>query len=52
VLITIYHRLLQRIEDKNFDVFTERVSVPTITKLAILARGLVRMLIARLRGNT
>jgi phytoene synthase len=52
VLITIYHRLLQRIEDRNFDVFTERVSVPTITKLAILARGLVRMLIARLRGNT
>jgi phytoene synthase len=52
VLITIYHRLLQRIEEKNFDVFTERVSVSTIAKLAILARGIVRMLIARLQGGS
>jgi phytoene synthase len=52
VLITIYHRLLQRIEEKNFDVFTERVSVSTIAKLAILARGILRMLIARLRGGS
>lgn len=50
VLITIYHRLLQRIERKNFDVFTERVSVPTLTKLAILARGMLRTLANRLRG--
>ncbi|QNI32993.1 phytoene/squalene synthase family protein [Alloacidobacterium dinghuense] len=52
VLITIYHRLLCRIEDRNFDVFTERVSVPTTAKLAILARGLVRTLVNRLRGKS
>jgi 15-cis-phytoene synthase len=51
VLITIYHRLLQRIEEKNFNVFSERVSVPTVTKLAILARGLLRTLANRLRGT-
>lgn len=51
VLISIYHRLLQRIEENNFDVFSERVSVPTATKLAILARGLLRMLAYRLRGR-
>lgn len=50
VLITIYHRLLQCIERRNFDVFTERISVPTFTKLAILAQGLLRTLANRLRG--
>lgn len=50
VLITIYHRLLQHIERKNFDVFTERISVLAYTKLAILARGLLRTLANRLRG--
>jgi 15-cis-phytoene synthase len=52
VLITIYHRLLQRIQQKDFDVFSERVSIPTITKLAILARGLLRTLANRLRGTS
>jgi 15-cis-phytoene synthase len=52
VLITIYRSLLCRIEAGNFDVFTERVSVPTITKLAILARGLLRTLANRLRGKS
>lgn len=51
VLITIYHDLLRCIEGRNFDVFTERVSVPTTTKLAILARGLFRIFANRLRGN-
>lgn len=51
VLISIYHGLLRRIEAGNFDVFTERVSVPTITKLAILSRGLLRTLANRLRGS-
>lgn len=51
VLITIYHRLLQRIEAGNFDVFTERVAVPTSTKLSILARGLLRTLTNRLQGG-
>lgn len=52
VLITIYHCLLRRIERRNFDVFTKRVSVPTITKLAILARGLLRTFLNRLRGRS
>ena len=52
VLITIYHSLLRRIEARNFDVFSERISVPTISKLAILARGLLRTLANRLRGNS
>jgi phytoene synthase len=51
VLITIYHRLLQRIEQKNFDVFSERVSIPTIAKLTILVCGLLRTLANRLRGK-
>ncbi len=51
VLISIYHRLLQTIESKEYDVFTERVSVSTFTKLAILARGLMRTLGNRLRGK-
>lgn len=50
VLITIYHHLLEQIERRGFDVFTERVSVPAFTKLAILARGLLRTLANRLRG--
>jgi phytoene synthase len=51
VLISIYHRLLRQIEDANFDIFSERVSVPTFTKLAILARGLVGVLIGRLKSR-
>ena len=39
VLVTIYRGLLERIVAKNYDVFSERVSVPTATKLIILARG-------------
>ena len=40
VLVTIYRRLLQRIENARYEVFAERVSVPTGEKLYILARGL------------
>lgn len=40
VLVTIYRRLLQRIENAHYEVFAERVSVPTGEKLWILARGL------------
>jgi phytoene synthase len=39
VLVTIYHRLLSRIAAHKMDVFSERVSVPTSSKIAILARG-------------
>jgi phytoene synthase len=41
VMVTIYRGLLDRIEAKKFDVFSERISVPTIKKLLILAQGAV-----------
>jgi len=44
VLVTIYHDLLRRIEARNYDVFTERVTVPFATRLSILVRGLVQVL--------
>ncbi|HEY2001488.1 MAG TPA: squalene/phytoene synthase family protein, partial [Acidobacteriaceae bacterium] len=50
VLVKIYSRLLQRIEEQRFDVFTARVQVPTWRKLLILSGGLLRMLPLRLRG--
>jgi 15-cis-phytoene synthase len=40
VLVTIYRGLLERIMAKNYDVFSERVSVPTSKKLFILAQGM------------
>ena len=40
VLVTIYRGLLERIIAKNYDVFSERVSVPTSRKLLILAQGM------------
>ena len=48
VLVTIYRRLLQRIEQAHYEVFAERVSVPTLEKLWILARGLCMALRLRL----
>lgn len=39
VLVTIYHDLLLRIQKADNDVFSQRVSVPTSSKLMILARG-------------
>jgi len=42
VLVTIYHGLLRRIERADYDVFRERVSVPTPVKLAILGQGALR----------
>jgi 15-cis-phytoene synthase len=48
VLVAIYHALLKRIERADYDVFTQRVSVPTAQKLTILAGGLVRMGLARI----
>lgn len=48
VLVSIYHALLKRIRRAQFNVFTERASVPTAQKLAILAVGLMRMAWARL----
>ena len=40
VLVTIYRRLLDRIEGAQYQVFSARVKVPTAEKLWILARGL------------
>ena len=48
VLVTIYHSLLKRIEAANYDVFSERASVRTPKKLAILAVGIARLALARL----
>ena len=51
VLVKIYSRLLKRIEEQRFDVFTARVQVPTWQKLLILYGGLMRMLALRLQGG-
>jgi phytoene synthase len=51
VLVRIYSRLLTKIEQRRFDVFTERVQVPTWQKLLILFGGLMRVLPLRLRGG-
>lgn len=40
VLVTIYHDLLKRIATTNGDVFSQRVSLPTVNKIAILAQGM------------
>jgi phytoene synthase len=40
VLVTIYRGLLERIIKRNYDVFSERVSLPPSKKLMILAQGM------------
>ena len=50
VLVSIYHQLLKRIEKADYDVFTERASVPTAQKLGILSVGIARMGMMRLLG--
>jgi phytoene synthase len=44
VLVTIYHRLLRHIEQRNFDVFSARIAVPAYEKLSILGCGLFKTL--------
>ena len=44
VLVTIYHRLLRHIEQRNFDVFSTRIGVPAYEKLSILGCGLFKTL--------
>lgn len=51
VLISIYHRLLKQIEHRQFEVFARRVTVPTPTKVAILMRGLLHVVINRARAG-
>jgi phytoene synthase len=48
VLYSIYHRLLERIQRADYDVFSRRISVPKVQKLGILAVGQARMALARL----
>lgn len=50
VLVEIYHALLKRIEQADYDVFSRRASVPTAEKLRILAVGMVRMGWVRIAG--
>ena len=50
VLVAIYHGLLKRIGQADYDVFTTRASVPTAQKLGILVVGMARMGIARFFG--
>ncbi len=50
VLVTIYHRLLQRIRQRNFDVFSEKISVPAYEKLTILGGGIIETLLNRIRS--
>ena len=50
VLVSIYHGLLKRIEKENYDVFSKRISVPTVQKLGILSAGIVKMGVLRLFG--
>ena len=45
VLVTIYRRLLERIAEKQYDVFTAKVSLSTWEKLRILAKGFWKRLI-------
>ena len=44
VLVTIYRRLLEKIAEKQYDVFTAKVSLSTSEKLRILAKGFLRRL--------
>ncbi len=42
VLVTIYRRLLERIAEKQYDVFTTKVSLSTSEKLRILGKGFLK----------
>jgi len=42
VLVTIYRSLLEKIAEKQFDVFTARVALSTWEKLRILAKGFIK----------
>ncbi len=43
-LVEIYRRLLDRIAERGYDVFSERVKLSTAEKLGILAKGFVKRL--------
>jgi phytoene synthase len=50
ILVSIYHRLLERIRQADYDVFSRRASVPLVQKLGILTVGQARLALARLPG--
>jgi phytoene synthase len=43
-LVEIYRRLLERIAQRDYDVFSERVRLSTAEKVSVLAKGFVRRL--------
>jgi phytoene synthase len=45
VLVEIYSRLLKKISERNYDVFTERVRLTTWEKLKVLGRGFVMRIV-------
>jgi phytoene synthase len=45
VLITIYHRLLEKIAANQYDVFTDRVRLTVPEKLTVLGKGIVKRLL-------
>ncbi len=45
VLVTIYRRLLEKISDRNYDVFGKRISLTVREKVVILGKGLVKRLV-------
>ena len=46
VLIEIYSRLLNKIVQRNYDVFSQRIRVSAAEKILVLSRGLWRRLAA------
>ncbi|MGD0547219.1 MAG: phytoene/squalene synthase family protein [Terracidiphilus sp.] len=50
VLVSIYHGLLKRIRQSEYDVFSQRATVPMPQKLGILGVGIARLGFARLSG--
>ena len=51
VLISIYHRLLQKVEKDHYEVFARRAAVSTITKLSFFGRGLLQVIVNRARAG-
>jgi phytoene synthase len=43
-LVEIYRRLLERIAQRDYDVFSERVQLSTAEKISVLAKGFIRRL--------
>ena len=43
-LVEIYRRLLERIEQRNYDVYSERIRLSVAEKLGVLCQGWIRRL--------